>query len=113
MDKKRRIIYKSFTKYLRKELSQDRELNALFQFEKMKLKMAHVFADIRESMNMTQKDLAKQMGVSQQVVSRIESGSVNITLETLVKILTSLKTVFVITPANIKKQQDVLEFVEK
>jgi len=113
MDKSKRVKYKSFKNHLKQELSKDKELNALYQFEKIKLKMAHVLAEIREHMNMTQKDLAKRIGVSQQLISRIESGTVNLTLETLVKILTSLKTVFMITPTTIKKRQDVLEFVEK
>ena len=47
-------------------------------------------AGIRREKGLSQKELAKKMGVSQQLVSRIEKGSENIALGTIAKIAHAL-----------------------
>ncbi len=46
--------------------------------------------DAREKSNLTQRQLAKKMKVSQQIISRIESGRQNVSLETLESICAAL-----------------------
>jgi len=45
---------------------------------------------LRKKANLTQKELAMKAGVSQALVARIESGSVDPRVSTLIKILTVL-----------------------
>ena len=47
-------------------------------------------ADARRNSGLSQKELAEKMGVSQQLVSRIESGRENTSLGTLIKIVRAL-----------------------
>lgn len=42
--------------------------------------------DIREARNMSQDDIAKQIGVSQQFISRVERGNKSISLDLAVEI---------------------------
>ena len=42
--------------------------------------------DIRETRNMSQDDIAKQIGVSQQFISRVERGNKSISLDLAVEI---------------------------
>jgi len=48
-------------------------------------------AAIRREQRLSQKELAKRIGISQQVISRIESGGENISLSTLTKVANALK----------------------
>lgn len=63
----------------------DSEFKRMFNAERMKLEIAHHLTLLREESHITQRELAKRMKVSQQVISRIEGGSLNLTLETLYK----------------------------
>jgi len=113
MESQKKVRYKNFRKHLKQELSKDTELSTIYQYERIKLQFAHVLAEIRDKMKMTQRQLARRMGVSQQVISRIESGTENITLETLVRLLYSLQTVFQIRMSDRKRKRDtVVKFVE-
>ncbi len=48
-------------------------------------------ANLRKGQGLSQKNLAKKLGVSQQLISRIEKGRQNISLATLKKIAESLE----------------------
>ena len=111
MRRPNRVVYKGFKKYLGEELEKDRELKTLYQIERVKLKFAHLLADAREGIHLTQKQLADKIGVKQQLISRIESGSENLTLETLTKILASLHIALSIEAHKRKKREDVVEML--
>ena len=83
MKKKRQ--FKTFESYLKKQLKNP-EFRAAFQEEGEKLKIAYEIAVLRNKAKLTQKELAKKLKVSQAAVARIESGSQNLTLDTLRKI---------------------------
>jgi DNA-binding XRE family transcriptional regulator len=65
----------------------DPEFKAHYQEEKQALKLAMKIAELRDQKGLSQKELAKLMGTSQQAISRIESGEYEgFTLKTLEKI---------------------------
>ena len=77
---------RTFKSRLRDELK-DPEFKAHYQEERQALKMAMKIAELREKKGLSQQQLAKLMGTSQQAISRIESGEYDgFTLKTLEKI---------------------------
>ena len=101
--------FRKFRPDLAAELKRSPKFKLQFDMETAKIRLAHKLAEIRESAHLSQKALAKKMGVSQQLISRIESGSDNLTLETLIRFLdlfgVSMKIHF-----EKRKRQQVLEF---
>jgi DNA-binding XRE family transcriptional regulator len=90
---------RTFRSRLREELK-DPEFKALYREERRALQLALKVAKLREKKGLTQQQLAKLMGTSQQAISRIESGEYEgFTLKTLEKIAeatgTRLKIEFV------------------
>ena len=106
---KGRYRLKKFSPDLEGELKKSNKFKLEFDIETAKLKLAHKLAEIREKSDFTQSQLAKKMGVSQQLVSRVESGSDNLTLETLVKFL-DLFGVCMKVHVEKRKNQEILEF---
>jgi DNA-binding XRE family transcriptional regulator len=77
---------RTFQSRLREDLK-DPEFRAHYIEEKQALKLAMQIAEIREKKGLSQQQLAKLMGTSQQTISRIESGKYEgFTLKTLEKI---------------------------
>jgi len=65
----------------------DPEFKTHFQEERQALKLALKIAELRDQKGLSQKELARLMGTSQQAISRIESGEYEgFTLKTLEKI---------------------------
>lgn len=65
----------------------DSEFKAHYQEERQALKLAMKIVKLREKKGLSQQQMAKLMGTSQQAVSRIESGEYEgFTLKTLEKI---------------------------
>lgn len=82
----RKLKIRTFQEHLKKELK-DPEFRKHFEEERRALALAIKITTLRERRGLTQKDLAKAMGTSQQAVSRIESGEYEgFTLKTLEKI---------------------------
>ena len=70
-----------------KEDIKDPEFKAHYEEEKQALKLAIKITELREKQGLSQQQLAKLMGTSQQAISRIESGEYEgFTLKTLEKI---------------------------
>ena len=107
--KKGKYRLKSFRPDLEAELKKSSKFKLAFDIETAKSRLAHKLAEIREKARLTQAQLARKMGVSQQLVSRIESGSDNLTLETLIKFL-DLFGVSMTVHFEKRKNQGVLEF---
>ncbi len=77
---------RTFRNRLREDLK-DPEFKAHYQEERQALKLAMKIAKLREKKGLSQQQMAKLMGTSQQAVSRIESGEYEgFTLKTLEKI---------------------------
>ena len=77
---------RTFRSRLREDLKNP-EFKAHYQEERQALKLAMKIAKLREKKGLSQQQMAKLMGTSQQAVSRIESGEYEgFTLKTLEKI---------------------------
>jgi DNA-binding XRE family transcriptional regulator len=77
---------RTFRSRLREDLK-DPEFKTHYQEERQALKLAMKIAKLREKKGLSQQQMAKLMGTSQQAVSRIESGEYEgFTLKTLEKI---------------------------
>src|SRR5512136_1399011 len=77
---------RTFRSRLREDL-EDPEFKAHYKEERQALKLAMKIAKLREKRGLSQQQLAKRMGTSQQAISRIESGEYEgFTLKTLEKI---------------------------
>jgi DNA-binding XRE family transcriptional regulator len=77
---------RTFKSRLREDLK-DPEFRAHYQEERQALILAMKIAKLREKKGLSQQQMAKLMGTSQQAISRIESGDYEgFTLKTLEKI---------------------------
>ena len=77
---------RTFQSRLREDIK-DPEFKAHYEEEKQALLLAIKIAELRENKGLSQQQLAKLMGTSQQAISRIESGEYEgFTLKTLEKI---------------------------
>ena len=110
--KSEKIKFKTLNEVMDQEVKGNKERELAIEAERAKLIMAEKLVEIRERQGMTQAGLAKKLGVSQQVISRIESAENNLTLTTLIKLLAVYGIVLKI---GIGKQsrhhRDALEFV--
>ena len=104
---------KSYREFRNKLTRGDKEREVQIQHESIRLDLAQVLYDYREEKGVTQKQLAHQMGVKQQVISRIESGSSNMTMETLMRFLEVLGIVLKVEAVKRKRAEKVLQFIEK
>lgn len=107
---KGKYTFRKFRPDLEVELKKSSKFRLRYDVETAKVRLAHKLSEIREGAHLSQTALAKKMGVSQQLVSRIESGSDNLTLETLVKFL-DLFGIYMNIHFEKRNKQQVLEFV--
>ena len=75
---------------------------------KAKLQLSELICDLRKSKNMSQKDLGDAIGVSQPYIAKIEDGEENLTVETIVKLLTALHVSLQLKPEKRKLHESVL-----
>lgn len=107
-----KIKFKSLKEVMNEEIKGDKNRELAIEAERAKLIMAEKLVEIREQKGMTQADLAKRLHVSQQVISRIESGENNLTLDTLIKLLAVYGIVLKIgIGKKSSRHRDALEFV--
>lgn len=71
----------------KKELLSKPELAEKYNKDKAIQKIISVFLSYREKNNLTQTDLAKKLGTTQQAISRLEQKAINPSLDFLVKSL--------------------------
>jgi len=79
---------KSFDSHL-KEMMQDPEFAKGYEEEKHRLRMALLLADFRQQYGLSQTELAKRSGITQQQLSKLEQGE-NCNINTLFKVCNSL-----------------------
>ena len=81
--------FRTFQSRLREDIK-DPEFRAHYEEEKQALMLAIKISELRAKKGLSQQQLAKLMGTSQQAISRIESGEYEgFTLKTLEKIAES------------------------
>lgn len=102
---------KSFKQYYQEKTKNDPNLQIEVEIGRVRIQIAHHIIKAREAMNMTQERLADHLGVTQQSVSKIEKGSNNTTLDTLLRILSVLGIALKVHVAKAKRAHKVLQFV--
>ena len=81
-----RTIHKPFSASLKTKL-RNKTFKEAFEHYSNSLSVGLLIRDTRQKSGLTQKEFASRMGVSQQVISRLEKGEVdNPTIDTLSKI---------------------------
>lgn len=89
---KRRIIPESVKQHVEEEYKRSPEFRKAFDEEVLRLKIAYKVTQLRKARRITQRELAKRIGTSQQNISRLEdSRNTQITLHTLVRLARALK----------------------
>ena len=78
----------------------------------IKLDLSELIYDLRKQKKMSQKALAKAIGVSQPYIAKIEDGEENLTLETIVKLLTALNICLEMKPQPRSKGESVLHVLK-
>ena len=74
-----------FTQHLRESLN-DEAFKAEYEKKELRFKIIDILVNIRLQYKLTQSDLAKKLGTTQTVISRIENGSVNVGIDFLQKV---------------------------
>jgi transcriptional regulator with XRE-family HTH domain len=95
--------YKSYKSY-KKELLKDPEVKKEYDALQKSYDIAKMIYSIRTEANLTQEQLAKQIGTKQANISRAEKGSSNITISTLAKITEAVGYELLITVKPIAKK---------
>ncbi len=86
----KKVRLENIEKHLKEELKNEAFKKA-YEMECLKVALAQKIAELREDEELTQVELAKRLGVSQQFISQIETAEErNLTIETLIKIAASL-----------------------
>ncbi len=79
---------------------------------KAKLELSEMVCDLRKSKKMSQNELAHAMGVSQPYIAKIEDGEENLTIETIVKLLTALNTSLPLMPVKLSRYNNVFHILK-
>lgn len=74
-----------FTQHLHESLK-DEAFKAEYEKKELRFKIIDILVNIRMQYKLTQSELAKKLGTTQAVISRIENGSVNIGVDFLQKV---------------------------
>src|SRR3989338_2553174 len=73
------------------EKLKNKKFRRLYEIERAKVALAQRIAEMRHENHLNQKELAANLGVSQQFISQIETGEgKNLTIDTLIRIAESL-----------------------
>src|SRR3990167_4045321 len=110
MKQPKRYQFKKFEPDLHEAVLRSKKFELAYEVEMAKLRMAHKLAELREKMGLSQAELARRMKVSQQLISRIESGSDNLTIETLIRFFDILGVHLKIDVTKRRSNQGILEF---
>jgi DNA-binding XRE family transcriptional regulator len=81
--------YKSYKEY-KKEALKDPELKAAYDALEPEFKMAESMIRARLAKQLTQEQLAKKAGVTQNTIARLESGTNNPTIATVSRVASAL-----------------------
>ena len=79
---------------------------------KVKLELSELIYDLRRSKKMSQKQLGDAIGVSQPYIAKIEDGEENLTIETIVKLLSALKIRLQLKPTKLGKYGSVFHILK-
>lgn len=83
---------RTLTDYVDKRLAADADFERYYAREQIINNIAEMIVDARQTVHLTQSELAKRVGTTQSVISRLESGNSAFipSLETLVRVAAAL-----------------------
>lgn len=90
----------------------DTKKKAEVRLETLKAKIIEDLVEIREQLDLTQHDIARRLGMTQQMISRIENAE-NVTIDTLLRYMDGLGTIVSVERAKISRKNSVLHFIEE
>ncbi|QNQ82935.1 helix-turn-helix transcriptional regulator (plasmid) [Lactobacillus sp. PV037] len=76
-------------RYIAKKIKENPALKSEFEQEDLNLKASILVRDMRDDLGMSQQEFSKYVGKPQSTISRIESGSMNVTVGLLLEIATA------------------------
>lgn len=77
-----------------------------------KLMLSELIHDLRQSKKMSQKELASALSVSQPYIAKLEDGEENLTIETIVKLLSAFKIRLTIKPEKKQRSETVFHILK-
>lgn len=90
--KKKIIVPETVSRHIEEEFRKDPEFRVAYMDEIVKLEIARKVRWLRHKRNLSQNQLAKRMGTTQQTVSRLEDPrNTEITITTLAKVAMALR----------------------
>ena len=90
--KKKIITPGSISQHVEEQYRKGREFRKAYDEEVLMLKIAYKIAQLRKQRHVTQGELAKKIGTTQQTISRLEdSENVKVTVHTLARLAMALK----------------------
>lgn len=75
--------------YIKNDIKKHPELRKGYEQERLNLDAAVLVRDMRDDLNMTQKEFAKYVGKPQSTIGRIEAGSMNVSMGLINEIATA------------------------
>ena len=87
--RKKQINYPSFQSWVKKELKNP-DFRVAYEHERALVKIAFALEEARLQRQFTQEDLAKNVGMKPEAISRLESGTHNMTVGTLIRVAGAL-----------------------
>ena len=92
MKKKKAIIPESVSQHIKDELKKSSGFRKAYSDEVTRLQLAYKITQLRKARNLSQAQLAKRVGTTQQTISRLEdSRNTRITIGTLSKLSVALQ----------------------
>ena len=89
---KKRIIPEFVSQHIEEEYRKSLAFRKAYDEETLNLKIAYKITQLRKARHLTQHELAKKIGTSQQNISRLEdSRNTQVTLHTLIRLSKALK----------------------
>ena len=79
-----------YKEYKNKILSENKDIKKQYENLDFKYKLIDMLIEFRNKNNLTQKELAKKIGVKQQIISRFETGKVNPRIDFVQKIVKAM-----------------------
>ena len=90
--KKKIITPESVSQHVEEQYKKSREFRKAYDEEVLMLKIAYKIAQLRKQRHVTQGELAKKIGTTQQTISRLEdSENTKVTVHTLARLAVALR----------------------
>ena len=84
------LKYVNYDEYKKEVFERNPEIKDMYEEMSLKYQIIHALIEYRKKHNMTQAQLAKRIGISHRVLSRLERGKINSRIDLIEKILKAI-----------------------